>query len=100
MCEDLSSAPVGSVVLLHACAHNPTGVDPTPEQWQGVLKVVQERRLLPFFDSAYQVRAVFACCHVAASLHAASLCLSQLCYVNLTKHALLHNTCTYLTNIF
>ncbi|DBA88905.1 hypothetical protein WJX79_000402 [Trebouxia sp. C0005] len=54
MCEDLSSAPVGSVVLLHACAHNPTGVDPTPEQWQGILKVVQERRLLPFFDSAYQ----------------------------------------------
>lgn len=73
MCEDLSSAPVGSVVLLHACAHNPTGVDPTPEQWQGILKVVQERRLLPFFDSAYQVRAVFPCCYIAASLHAAGL---------------------------
>ena len=55
MCQDLSSAPMGSVVLLHACAHNPTGVDPTPDQWQGILKVVQERRLLPFFDSAYQV---------------------------------------------
>ena len=55
MCEDLSSAPQGSVVLLHACAHNPTGVDPTPDQWQGILKVVQQRRLLPFFDSAYQV---------------------------------------------
>ena len=65
MCEDLSSAPVGSVVLLHACAHNPTGVDPTPEQWQGILKVVQERRLLPFFDSAYQVRSVSPCCHIA-----------------------------------
>lgn len=55
MCQDLNSAPLGSVVLLHACAHNPTGVDPTPEQWQGILKVVQQRRLLPFFDSAYQV---------------------------------------------
>lgn len=55
MCEDLSCAPQGSVVLLHACAHNPTGVDPTPDQWQGILKVVQQRRLLPFFDSAYQV---------------------------------------------
>ena len=55
MCEDLHNAPVGSVVLLHACAHNPTGVDPTPEQWQGILKVVQQRRLLPFIDSAYQV---------------------------------------------
>ena len=55
MWQDLRSAPVGSVVLLHACAHNPTGVDPTPDQWQGILKVVQARRLLPFFDSAYQV---------------------------------------------
>ena len=55
MCEDLSCAPQGSVVLLHACAHNPTGVDPTPDQWQGILRVVQQRRLLPFFDSAYQV---------------------------------------------
>lgn len=51
---DLSQAQEGSVVLLHACAHNPTGVDPTPDQWQGILRVVQKRRLLPFFDSAYQ----------------------------------------------
>ncbi len=34
--------------------HNPTGVDPTPEQWRGILRVVQQKRLLPFFDSAYQ----------------------------------------------
>lgn len=54
MLQDLRSAPEGSIVLLHACAHNPTGVDPTAEQWQGILKAVQERRLLPFFDSAYQ----------------------------------------------
>lgn len=55
MLKDLAAAPYGSVVLLHACAHNPTGVDPSLEQWQGILKVVQQRRLLPFFDSAYQV---------------------------------------------
>eukprot|EP00879_Flechtneria_rotunda_P014205 GHRR01014842.1.p1 GENE.GHRR01014842.1~~GHRR01014842.1.p1 ORF type:complete len:347 (+),score=104.60 GHRR01014842.1:506-1546(+) len=54
MLEDLGSAPAGSVVVLHACAHNPTGVDPTFEQWQGILRVVKERHLLPFFDSAYQ----------------------------------------------
>lgn len=42
------------MVVLHACAHNPTGVDPTPEQWGGILEVVRGRRLLPFFDSAYQ----------------------------------------------
>ncbi|WIA22860.1 hypothetical protein OEZ85_001247 [Tetradesmus obliquus] len=52
--SDLGAAPEGAVVVLHACAHNPTGVDPTPEQWQGILRVVQQRRLLPFFDSAYQ----------------------------------------------
>jgi aspartate aminotransferase len=52
--QDLSSAQEGSIVLLHACAHNPTGVDPTLDQWKGILQVVQRRRLLPFFDSAYQ----------------------------------------------
>jgi aspartate aminotransferase len=55
MLEDLQSAPQGAVVVLHACAHNPTGVDPTMEQWRSILRVVQARRLLPFFDSAYQV---------------------------------------------
>ena len=52
--EDLRAAPEGAVVVLHACAHNPPGVDPTPEQWGGILEVVRRRRLLPFFDSAYQ----------------------------------------------
>ncbi|KDD77066.1 class I/II aminotransferase, partial [Helicosporidium sp. ATCC 50920] len=51
---DLGAAPEGAVVVLHACAHNPTGVDPTPAQWRQILEVVQARRLLPFFDSAYQ----------------------------------------------
>jgi len=51
---DLSNAPRGSIFLLHACAHNPTGVDPTPEQWQSILRVMQSRNLFPFFDSAYQ----------------------------------------------
>ena len=55
MLEDLRQAPEGSIVLLHACAHNPTGVDPTPEQWRGILQTVQQKRMLPFFDSAYQV---------------------------------------------
>ncbi|KAL6770488.1 AST1 [Auxenochlorella protothecoides x Auxenochlorella symbiontica] len=52
--EDLGAAPRGAVVLLHACAHNPTGVDPTHEQWAGILDAVRDRGLLPFFDSAYQ----------------------------------------------
>ncbi|XP_015885202.3 aspartate aminotransferase, cytoplasmic [Ziziphus jujuba] len=52
--EDLGSAPSGAIVLLHACAHNPTGVDPTLEQWEHIRKLVRSKALLPFFDSAYQ----------------------------------------------
>ncbi|KAF8302364.1 putative aspartate aminotransferase [Trypanosoma cruzi] len=52
--EDLNGAPEGSIVILHACAHNPTGMDPTHEQWGKILEVFQARRLIPFFDSAYQ----------------------------------------------
>lgn len=40
--------------LLHACAHNPTGVDPTREQWQELSQLIKKRNLLPFFDLAYQ----------------------------------------------
>ena len=57
MLSDLSSpdkVPAGSVVLLHACAHNPTGVDPTPNQWRAIADVFEARGLVPLFDSAYQ----------------------------------------------
>ncbi|EOD52302.1 putative aspartate aminotransferase protein [Neofusicoccum parvum UCRNP2] len=48
------SAQPGDVVLLHACAHNPTGIDPTPAQWAQLADVCAARQLFPFFDSAYQ----------------------------------------------
>eukprot|EP01027_Heterolobosea_sp_BB2_P010697 GEZU01015676.1.p1 GENE.GEZU01015676.1~~GEZU01015676.1.p1 ORF type:complete len:242 (+),score=75.99 GEZU01015676.1:449-1174(+) len=54
MLADISTAPPRSVVLLHLCAHNPTGVDPTPEQWAKIADVMEQRNLIPFFDSAYQ----------------------------------------------
>jgi len=54
MIGDLKKAPEGSIILLHACAHNPTGVDPTPEQWQGIAEVMKTHKLFPFFDCAYQ----------------------------------------------
>mmetsp|Transcript_9308 Transcript_9308/g.16762 ORF Transcript_9308/g.16762 Transcript_9308/m.16762 type:complete len:410 (-) Transcript_9308:1122-2351(-) len=54
MIADLEGAPKGAMVLLHACAHNPTGVDPSPEQWKEVSKVCLRGGLLPFFDMAYQ----------------------------------------------
>ncbi|OWA50697.1 Aspartate aminotransferase, cytoplasmic [Hypsibius exemplaris] len=54
MLEDLGGAPERSVVIFHACAHNPTGVDPTHDQWREILKVVKQRSLFPVFDVAYQ----------------------------------------------
>ncbi|GBG89792.1 hypothetical protein CBR_g49643 [Chara braunii] len=54
MIDDLQAAPDGAVILLHACAHNPTGVDPLPEQWDAIRQVIRAKRQLPFFDSAYQ----------------------------------------------
>lgn len=50
----LSTLPEKSVVLLHACCHNPTGCDPTTEEWKKLSKIMKERRLFPFFDFAYQ----------------------------------------------
>jgi len=44
----------GSIVVLHACCHNPTGVDLSPEQWTRVIEVVRTRALVPFLDLAYQ----------------------------------------------
>lgn len=55
MVEDLENAPDHSVIILHACAHNPTGCDLTPEQWSLLLALFKRRPgLFPFFDSAYQ----------------------------------------------
>jgi aspartate aminotransferase len=50
----LRKIPSGDVVLLHACCHNPTGIDPTAEQWNEIAAVVHQRGLLPLVDFAYQ----------------------------------------------
>lgn len=52
--ESLNNAPDRSVFLLHACAHNPTGVDPTPEQWRKISEVILAKGHFAFFDCAYQ----------------------------------------------
>lgn len=54
MIEDLKSAPEGAVIVLHAVAHNPTGIDPTEEQWKEIADVIEQRKLFPYFDCAYQ----------------------------------------------
>jgi aromatic-amino-acid transaminase len=54
MLDTLRTIPAGSIVVLHACCHNPTGVDLTPEQWTSVIETVTGRGLIPFVDIAYQ----------------------------------------------
>ncbi|CEL28627.1 MULTISPECIES: amino acid aminotransferase [Pseudomonas] len=54
MLEDLNALPNGSIVILHACCHNPTGVDLTPADWNNVLEVVKAKGHVPFLDMAYQ----------------------------------------------
>lgn len=54
MLETLKTLPANSIVVLHACCHNPTGVDLSEEQWRLVIDVVQGNRLIPFLDFAYQ----------------------------------------------
>jgi len=54
MIEALKGATPGSLVLVHACAHNPTGVDPSEEQWKQLAQLMKERKLVPLMDSAYQ----------------------------------------------
>jgi aromatic-amino-acid transaminase len=54
MLASLNAAPAGTIVLLHACCHNPTGYDLTPAQWDQVIAVVKSRELTPFLDMAYQ----------------------------------------------
>jgi len=52
--EDLQKAPNASIVLLHACAHNPTGCDPTIDEWKQIISLISEKEHIAFFDSAYQ----------------------------------------------
>jgi aromatic-amino-acid transaminase len=54
MLADLNAAPAGTVVVLHACCHNPTGYDISPAQWDEVIAAVKARGLVPFLDMAYQ----------------------------------------------
>jgi aspartate/tyrosine/aromatic aminotransferase len=54
MITDLQAIPEGSIALFHSCAHNPTGVDPSEEQWRVILQTCIARQILAFFDNAYQ----------------------------------------------
>ncbi|KAL9025947.1 MAG: hypothetical protein Q9196_005313, partial [Gyalolechia fulgens] len=82
MVADLKAAPEGSIILLHACAHNPTGIDPSEAQWKQISEAVKEKKHYPFFDMAYQGfasgdtdRDAFPVRHFIREGHA--LCLAQ-----------------------
>ena len=54
MIDDIRNIPDGYAILLHAVAHNPTGVDPTDDNWRELLEVIKKKKLFIFFDCAYQ----------------------------------------------
>lgn len=54
MKASLNSLPSGSIIVLHACCHNPTGADLTPDQWRETIEAIRARGLVPFIDMAYQ----------------------------------------------
>lgn len=54
MVADLEQANAGDIVLLHGCCHNPTGIDPTEQEWETLAKLVADKGLIPLFDFAYQ----------------------------------------------
>lgn len=82
MMKDIKEAPKGSIFLFHACAHNPTGVDPSQQQWREISKAVKEAGHFSFFDMAYQGFAsgnidqdAFALRHFVEEGH--NVCLAQ-----------------------
>ena len=54
MVADIEKASDGSIILLHACAHNPTGVDLTHQEWDQLHSLIEKKKHVPFFDMAYQ----------------------------------------------
>lgn len=83
MVADIKAAPKGSIFMFHACAHNPTGVDPTVEQWKEISNAVKAQGHFAFFDMAYQGFAsgdtdkdAFALRHFVEEGHDIALCQS------------------------
>ena len=80
---DIKNAPRHTIFLLHACAHNPTGVDPTPEQWNAISDAIKSGEHYAFFDMAYQGFAsgntskdAYAVRHFVKEGHNIALCQS------------------------
>ena len=72
MLDTLSRVPAGDLVLLHACCHNPSGLDPSEDEWRAIADVIVERELVPFIDMAYQGFATSLAADAFAVRHIAS----------------------------
>lgn len=86
MLARLGEAPAGDVILVHACCHNPTGADLTLAQWRALIGVMQERRLIPYLDLAYQGFGEDLSLDVAAVRLAAELLPEVLIAVSFSKN--------------
>ena len=73
MLETLQAVPKGDLVLFHACCHNPSGLDPSAQQWRAITDILLERELVPFIDLAYQGFAKNLDADAFAIRHMASL---------------------------
>jgi aspartate/methionine/tyrosine aminotransferase len=62
------------LIALAACAHNPTGVDPTPEQWAAISRLMKDKSHFPFFDMAYQVSCLLSMPKAAPAVPHNNLC--------------------------
>lgn len=91
MLEDLHHAPIDSVLVLHACAHNPTGSDLDNEQWQRVAEVVKKRNLFPFFDCSFQGLSTNDEAETAAIKHFIRQRIELFCAQTFSKNFSLYN---------
>ncbi|MHC4930341.1 MAG: aminotransferase class I/II-fold pyridoxal phosphate-dependent enzyme, partial [Planctomycetota bacterium] len=54
MRASMQQIPAGDIIILHACCHNPSGIDPTLDQWKQIAQMINDKKLLPLMDFAYQ----------------------------------------------
>ena len=82
LCDAIAGIPRGDMLLMHACCHNPSGIDPTEEQWRRIADLVVERGIVPVIDMAYQGfgdgldRDAFAIRHLAGRVPEMIVCNS------------------------
>jgi aspartate/tyrosine/aromatic aminotransferase len=91
MTEDLANVPAGDVVLLHGCCHNPTGIDPSNQQWAEIAELLAERGVVPLLDFAYQGLGDGITEDAAGLMALAGKCREMLICTSFSKNMSLYN---------